>query len=555
MAGIKSKPVVKKASTVTKKKAKKIDNYLVALVAVIVGISFIRFRLINIPFERDEGEFAYIGKLILDGIAPFKEAYSLKLPGMAYMYALIMEVFGKNIFGIHLGLLLINAATVVFFFLGFRKIYNASIGLFTACVYGIMSISPTVLGFAAHATQFVTFFVSVGIFFLAKYYENRKLLCVFLIGLMFGLSFLMKQQAVFFMIFGGLAVMLTRIFDKALKMRLILLEGAIYSSGAILPYFITILFLKIAGAFNNFWFWTVTYASKYVTGLSFKDGMQQFAFAFNPSWKEFKFFWIIFFAGIVLIFLTKLSLRQKLVAILFSIFAFLSVCPGLFFRLHYFVPFLAAIGLLGAISLDYVISLLSHRVKMRFLPYLSFIVFCIVSIVAISKNKYYYLKAGPNEISKMIYGSNPFVESEVIAKYIKANTSASDKIAILGSEPQILFYADRISAAGYIYTYPLMELHDYNIRMQEEMISEIEKNKPKFVIFCKISFSWLAKPASPTLIFDWFKKYSGANYELTGVADIVSLSQTIYQWNNDAKTYRPAGTNYVFVFKRKPNAG
>jgi 4-amino-4-deoxy-L-arabinose transferase-like glycosyltransferase len=555
MAGIKSKPVKKKEPAVAKKKAKHIDYYLIALGAVIVFISFIRFGLINIPLERDEGEYAYFGKLILEGIAPYKEAYNMKLPGTYVMYALIMALFGKTIYGIHLGLLLINTATVVFFFVGFRKIFNASIGLFTASVYGMMSVSPALLGSAAHATQFVTLFVSVGIFFLAKFYENRKLLFVFLIGLMFGLSFLMKQQAVFFILFGGLAVILVRILEKQVKVRPIISEGAIYSSGAILPYVITVIILKIAGAFNNFWFWTVTYASKYASGVSFKEGIQQFSFSFKPMWEEFKFFWIFFFLGIVLIYLTKFSLRQKVTAILFTIFAFLTVCPGFIFRSHYFVSFLPAIGLSGAIALDYVISLLIHRVKIRRLHYLSFIVFCIVSIAAVSKNKNYYLLSSPNEMSKMIYGSNPFVESQMIAKYIKANSSPSDKIAILGSEPQILFYADRNSATGYIYTYGLMEIHDYNIRMQQEMISEIERNKPKFLVFCKVPFSWLAKKDSPTLIFDWFKKYSNDNYELFGVADIVSGSQTIYQWNKEAKTYHPVGTQNVFVYKRKQIAG
>jgi len=110
---IRSETLDKNPSTILEK-AKRFDYYLIALGVVIICISFIRFRLINVPLERDEGEYAYFGKLILDGIAPFKEAYSMKLPGTYGMYALIMEVFGRNIYGIHLGLLLINAATIVF---------------------------------------------------------------------------------------------------------------------------------------------------------------------------------------------------------------------------------------------------------------------------------------------------------------------------------------------------------------------------------------------------------------------------------------------------------
>ena len=545
--------------TISIKDVPRIDYYLLALGVVIICIAFIRFRLFNIPLERDEGEYAYFGKLILDGIAPYTQAYNMKLPGTHAMYALIMEVFGKNIFGIHFGLLVFNSATIVFLFLGFRKIFNSSIGFYTASVFGIMSVSPSVYGFAAHATQFVTFFVSVGIYFIAIFYDNKKLLFAFLSGLMFGLSFLMKQHAVFFIVFGGIAVIIIRLLEKPVRLKSILLEGALYSLAAFLPYLITIFILTLTGAFDSFWFWTGEYAVKYVSDISLKEGIQLFALSFDPIWKEFKFFLIFFFMGIILISFTKFTKLQKLLAVLFAFFAFLTVCPGLLFRPHYFVPFLPAIGLMGAVALDYLSSRLKSVLKIRVLAFVPFAVFFIVAFSAVLKNRYYYLDAKPNEISRMIYGSNPFVESIEISDYIKKNSQPSDKIAVLGSEPQIFFYADRNSATGYIYTYPLMENHDYNIKMQEEMISEIERNKPEIMVFMDIVTSWLPRPGSSELIFKWFEKYSKENYELAGFADLIPGFQTTYSWDNDIKRYgsmrKPGFTGFqlprILVYKRK----
>ena len=56
------------------------------------------------PLERDEGEYAYIGEMMLKGIAPFKAAYSMKLPGTSFMYYIIMFLFGRTSNGIHEGL-------------------------------------------------------------------------------------------------------------------------------------------------------------------------------------------------------------------------------------------------------------------------------------------------------------------------------------------------------------------------------------------------------------------------------------------------------------------
>ena len=80
---------------------------LVALAVLFVII--VRVRLRDMPLERDEGEYAYAGQLILQGVPPYKEAYNMKLPGTYAAYAAIMAVFGQSPSGIHLGLTLVNA--------------------------------------------------------------------------------------------------------------------------------------------------------------------------------------------------------------------------------------------------------------------------------------------------------------------------------------------------------------------------------------------------------------------------------------------------------------
>lgn len=89
----------------------------VLLAVVVFGFALaIRIRLLGIPLERDEGEYAYAGQLILQGVPPYKLAYNMKFPGTYAAYAGIMSIFGQTMTGIHLGLLLVNAATVVLIF-------------------------------------------------------------------------------------------------------------------------------------------------------------------------------------------------------------------------------------------------------------------------------------------------------------------------------------------------------------------------------------------------------------------------------------------------------
>src|SRR5437899_12590729 len=91
------------------------------MVVVLVVVALARLRLRDMPLERDEGEYAYAGQLILQGIPPYELAYNMKLPGTYLAYAAILRVFGETPAGIHIGLLLVNGcATHLVLFLGRR---------------------------------------------------------------------------------------------------------------------------------------------------------------------------------------------------------------------------------------------------------------------------------------------------------------------------------------------------------------------------------------------------------------------------------------------------
>src|SRR6266540_3084302 len=115
----------------------------------------IRIRLLEIALERDEGEYAYAGQLMLQGIPPYQLAYNMKFPGTYAAYAVMMAIFGQTIAGIHLGLLLVNLATItLIFFLG-RRLLDSVAGLVAAVTYAILSVNPSVLGLAAHVEHVV----------------------------------------------------------------------------------------------------------------------------------------------------------------------------------------------------------------------------------------------------------------------------------------------------------------------------------------------------------------------------------------------------------------
>ena len=41
------------------------------LLGIVLFTAFLRYNIINVPFERDEGEYAYGGQLLLQGVATY----------------------------------------------------------------------------------------------------------------------------------------------------------------------------------------------------------------------------------------------------------------------------------------------------------------------------------------------------------------------------------------------------------------------------------------------------------------------------------------------------
>src|SRR5580692_1607848 len=86
------------------------------LLLVLAVVTVIRLRLINMPLERDEGEFGYGGQLMMQGVSIYKEAYNdaLKLPGTCAAYAVAMVLFGQTTAAIHTAAILVTLATALF---------------------------------------------------------------------------------------------------------------------------------------------------------------------------------------------------------------------------------------------------------------------------------------------------------------------------------------------------------------------------------------------------------------------------------------------------------
>lgn len=523
----------------------------IALGIVIVAFAAIRIRLMTMPLERDEGEFAYMGQLMLHGIPPYKFAYNMKFPGIYAAYALVMAVFGRNIVGIHLGLILVNSISIALVYLIAKRVLDPIAGIVAAASFALLSIDSSVLGLAAHATQFVLPFALGGALLLLKMKDGKRPSTAFWSGILFGMAILMKQHAAPLALFGVLYIAWINLAGRPRSWKTLIIETGLASVGTLLPFGVSCIALYSAGVFSTFWFWTFQYAHQYVTEVPLSYGLAFLNESFRAVTTYTALLWAIAGVGVVVASLNG-KIRGNLVFLGgFALFAFLCVCPGFFFRNHYYILLLPATALFIGVAEKWAREFISKRTSVHAIHAVPLILIAIAYFGSVSAQSDFLFRYTPAEACRARYGGNPFPESLEIADYIKAHSSSTDTVGVLGSEPQICFYSNRRSATGFIYTYGLMEKQAFASQMQRDMIKEIEHARPKFLVFVAVRPSWLWQPNSDKTIFKWGQQYVHQYYDVVGLFDIMEAGTTTY-WGQDARTYMPTSADYVYVFERKP---
>ena len=474
----------------------------------------------------------------------------MKLPGIYAAYALILAVFGQTHTGIHMGLLIINAITILLVFLLAKHLTDSFAGVFAAAAFAVLSLAQSVQGVFANAEHFVILFAVAGILLLVLAVDRNNLVLLLAASILLGIGFLMKQHGIAFIVFAGLYLLFSQLRCKPFRPKALLLRAGLFIIGVMLPFGVTCLILWHVGVFEKFWFWTFVYAREYVSIVPIQRGLWYLKLGIIRITGSAVLIWILAGIGLATLFREKKVRGRSPFIVGFLLFSFLSTCPGFYFREHYFVLLLPAIALLSGVGLSGIRQALNRRKAMIGKDLIAVLLGLAILFHTLYQQKNFLLAENPAVVSRMTYGLNPFPESLKIAEYIKANSSSDDTIAVLGSEPQIFFYANRRSATSYVYMYPLMEPHPYALQMKEEMIKQIEAAKPKFLICVNVSYSWGTRPTSKKLIFDWFRQYGQQYYRPVGVVDLISGDNVLYHWDQDAANYSPQSPFWVAVLER-----
>jgi hypothetical protein len=331
----------------------------------------------------------------------------------------------------------------------------------------------------------------------------------------------------------------------------LLLLGA----GALLPGLLLLGVLAAQGVLGRFWFWTVTYAAAYAAEVPWSEAGTWLALGWGTATRATRPFWGLAAAGLVALWIAPRDRRTRVFVTGLVLASGAAVCPGLYFREHYFILLLPAVALLCGVAWETVSELAGRAVSPRAAAGLATLLLLVPAGVFAAAEWEPLVSMTPREFSRARFGPNPFIEAEEIAAYLRDHTDPGDRIAVVGSEPEIYFLSDRVSATGYIYTYALVEPQPYAVRMQDEMRAEIEAAAPAYLVYVQVALSWLPSPGADPGIFEWVQHHTAACYDLVGIAEVRSQEETVYAWDEAVAGHEIRAPNVVFTYRRKRGGG
>lgn len=459
--------------------------------AVVAGLAMLTFLLrlqyLDIPLERDESVYYYIGKAALDGGRPYFDFYEMKPPGLFYSYALLVALFGFSGAGAHLALLFVTLSNTAFTYLIARQLGGRNLATLAAFAFTFFSLNPGASGLYLEAEHIALLWGLPGVWLALQYPDKINKYALLGSGVLLSLSVLTKQTAAVY-ILAVIVYWLMRWYEG--NTRISFKPLLWWALGGITPVLIAVLGISMAGTLNEAWFWMSEYPQKYASAT--KD--DRISLYFQTSWKlvsmGYEGYFIIAALGLIALWWSRLSLAHRVFLTCWTVLSALTIVPGLRFYGHYYLMTFPAICMAGA-GLFYTIGSLIN--KSNRMP---------VALTALGLawgahhfiiNSNLYLDPPLWLISRIYSPGNPFPEHQILSKELEKVIQPNDTVAVLGSDPQYFIYLGKTSPIRHIYMPFLTRNHEKTAEWQEETIQRLKETQPKYVIFNSYPYAWMAR--------------------------------------------------------------
>lgn len=430
-----------------------------------------RMAFLHEPFDRDEGWYATIAQIILDGGIPYRDAIEQKPPGVFYIYAVAIALFGTTVESIRIFTAAYSLATLIAVYFLARLLLNPFSGLFAAAIFALFSCAPKLQGSGSNSEVFLVLpiLLSTICFVCGHQKQSRRLLAAS--GFFAGTALMIKTVALPYMLLLIVSAVFFTKGRQSLKNRI---ENiAIFLIPPLCLFIFVSAFFYLNGALHEFMYWNISVPYLYLQGKSGVEGSPLMP-VLNALAHELMLPFILSAATTAWLLLAKRELKYILTALFLPASCVAVLLPGNNFS-HYFILLMPFMSVLSGIGMGYLFA----QKKFLFWSVTPLLVLLFSNYLRTDFD--YFITMPVNQVSMSKFGP-VFVDSVAIAHYLKERTNPNDFIFQWGFEPEIYFLSDRRSPLPYISSTIIEVLKDREGAIRHMMVTLLTK-KPKYIVY------------------------------------------------------------------------
>lgn len=503
-----------------------------AAIWILVAGVFVAMRaaIVQIPLERDEGEYAYIAQRLLAGETPYLDQFNQKPPGVFAFYAAAMALGGSTVAALHVLLAIITGLTAVMTGLCLARLGHARAAPWAALAMTVMSASPRLLGPSANTEHFANLGLSAMALACIQYRLRGGRPALIVAGIAAAAACLCKQVALLPACVMLVPMLGTDMHARADARRLRPSESASESRprltrlsalgwtmlGAGIVVAPLIVFFVSRGAWSAFVDAVLLHNLDYIRRNSWSEAALALGRAAGRQWP------CLAPAGILAV-LAMLSGRKDesgatRIAAMWLAAAGAAAAISFNFYDHYSIFLLPPLSMLAGLGVVRVTSATRNPAGLRVGVALGAVL--ALAVAPVFADRSFWRAASAEDRARILYGQNLVVEGRHIGEYLRRESAAGDRVLILGSEPQILYYAGLRSVTRYTIMYPLFGPYADAGRRQGEVIASIESAPPDWILDVQV---WSSRTPHAGRPLDLERKVGALvlderRYRLVGVA-------------------------------------
>lgn len=523
-----------------------LDNYLHWGMIVLALLVFFtaRYHFLEIPLNRDEGAYSYLGKMAIQGGVPYYDFYEIKPPGLFYAYGIFGGIFGFGEVGMRISVALLNLIAAGFIYRLSKNLFGHHIlGIITAAFYLLFSLNQGNIGYAAMAEHFVVMLSVISFYYITKEFYNKNLI---LAGIFIALAMTVKQSALLFFVVEIIYLSIHSLRQK-IPWKNILKSFIVFGLPIAGVGILSLALVYTLGDWDSFLYWVFEDATDYSVEYNRQSSWWVY-FSFFAE-RFLKYQWILLlFTATGLLFMLMSVIRRKNKATTFIlpliVFSVLALFPGRRFYSQYWILLVPVISLLAGYAF--------YWIRLRKIS--GYITMATLGIVAIFiqfvYEKNYYLVTDANDILESAFNGNGFMEIKKLVDYANQVKSPEDEIMVMGSEPQAYLYFGKDAPTRHVYPSLITDSNDKNRIYQDEAFNKFLTKKPKYVLFSYIPYSWSFQPGDVQDLYSNAYNIVTNNYKPIAYADYVPRNSN-FVYGKEAFSYSPRSQKYIVLYEKK----